>query len=106
MLFVVPPEELLTKGPAVLDAAETIRKLRAVLHGSELAFRIRIVVGDIRSAVALGDTQVGHQEGDRLGPRDSPAVGVDGELASRNLMLADSLLNVFLGQVGSFPKGD
>jgi uncharacterized protein (TIGR03437 family) len=41
-----------------LDAAEAIRELRAVFHGAELTFRIRVVVGNIRSAVGLGDAQV------------------------------------------------
>src|SRR5664280_1289665 len=74
VLFVVPLEELLAEGAAVLNAAEAIWKLRAVLHGSELAFRIGVVVGNIGSAVALGDAQIGHQKGDRLGPHD-PAMG-------------------------------
>src|ERR1035441_1941641 len=57
MLFVVPLEKLLAEGTAVLDAAEPIRELRTVLHGAELAFRVRIVVGNIGSAMALGHTQ-------------------------------------------------
>src|ERR1035437_5857 len=98
VLFVIPLEELLTEGAAVLYAAEAVRKLRAVLHGSELAFRIRVVVGNIRSAVALGDAQVGHQKGDRLGFHDPAAVGVNGELAGGDLVLADGFLDEFLGQ--------
>ena len=38
MLLVVPVEELLAKGATVLDAAEAIGELRAVLQGAELAF--------------------------------------------------------------------
>ena len=106
VLFVIPLEKLLAKGAAVLDAAEAIWKLRAVLHGSELAFRIRVVVGNIRTAVALGDTQVGHQKGDRLGPHDPAAVGMNGELAGGNLVFADSFLNELLGQFGAFPVRD
>ena len=60
VLFVVRLERLLAEGAAVLDAAGAIRKLRAVLHGSELAFRIRVVVGNIWPTVALDDAQVGH----------------------------------------------
>jgi hypothetical protein len=105
-LLVVPLEKLLTEGAAVLDAAEAIRKIRSVLHGSELAFRIGIVVGDIRSAVAFGDTQVGHQKGDRLGLHDPAAVGVNGELAGRNPMLANGFFDELLGQFGGFPVRD
>ena len=81
MVFVIPLEKLLTEGAAVLDAAEAIRELRAVFHGAEVAFRIGVVVGNIRSAVRLGDAQVGHQKGDRLGSHDPAAVGMDVELA-------------------------
>ena len=55
MLFVVPLKELLAKCAAVLDTAETIGKFRTILQRSELALRIRIVVGDVRPAVRLGD---------------------------------------------------
>ena len=104
MLLVVPLEKLLAEGAAVLDAAEAIRELRAVLHGSKLAFRIRIVVGNIGSAVGLGDAQVGHQKGYRLGLHDPAAVGMDGELAGGNLVLADGFLDELLGQFGAFPS--
>ena len=83
MLLVIL-EKLLAESAAVLDATEAIRKIRAVLHGAKLAFRIRIVVGNIGSAVAFGDTQVGHQKSDRFGFHDSTAVGMNGELAGRN----------------------
>jgi len=103
MLLVVPLKELLAKGAAVLDAAEAIRELRAVLHGAELAFRIRVVVGNIRPAVGLGNAQVGHQKGDRFGSHDLAAVGMDGELPGGNLVLADGLLNELLGQFRALP---
>src|SRR5208283_4387614 len=106
VLFVVPLEKLLAEGAAVLDAAEAVRKLRAVLHGAELAFRIRVVVGNIRPAMALGNAQVGHQKGNRLGLHDPAAVGMNGELAGGNLMLADGFLDKLLGQFGAFLAGD
>ena len=49
MLLVVPVEELLAEGAAILDATEAIRKLRAVLQRPELALRIRVVVGNKRA---------------------------------------------------------
>ena len=49
MFVVVPREEPLAEGTGVLDRPETVRKLGAVLHGAELAFRERIVVGDMRA---------------------------------------------------------
>src|ERR1039457_7673151 len=91
--LVIPLEKLLAEGAAVLDAAESIGELRAVLHGSELAFRIRVVVGNIRSAVALGDAQVGHQKGNRLGPHDPAAVGMNGVVSGGKLILPDVFLD-------------
>ena len=38
MVVVVPREEGLAEGAAVLNAAEAIGKLRAIFHGAELAF--------------------------------------------------------------------
>src|ERR1039457_6231106 len=46
VFLVVPAEKSLRKSAAVLNASETIRELRPVLQGAELAFRIRIVVRD------------------------------------------------------------
>ena len=48
MLLVIQLEELLTEDTSVLNAAEPFRELRTVFHGSELAFRIRIVVGNAK----------------------------------------------------------
>jgi hypothetical protein len=44
----------------------------------------------IGAAVALGDTQVGHKEVDFM---TGPSVGMNGELAGRDLVLADGFLN-------------
>jgi hypothetical protein len=49
VLLVVPLEKLLAEGAAVLDTAEAIRKVGAVLQSAELAFRIGIVVGNVVS---------------------------------------------------------
>jgi hypothetical protein len=55
--------------------------------------------------VAPGDTQIGHEKGDRLGPHDSAAVGVNGELAGRKLVLGNGFLDELLGQFGALPGG-
>ena len=55
VFFVVPAEKFLTESPAVLDAAEAVRELRAILQRAEWTFRVRVVVGDVRTAVRLGD---------------------------------------------------
>jgi hypothetical protein len=55
MFLVVPAEKSLRESATVLNAPETVRELRPVFHGAELAFRIRIVVGDVRAAMRLGN---------------------------------------------------
>ena len=56
VLVIVPVEELLAETVTVFLGAESIRKVRPVLEGLELAFRKRIVIGDVRPAVRFGDT--------------------------------------------------
>src|SRR5689334_8057362 len=104
MLLVVPVEKLLTEDAAVLDTAETIRKIRPILQGAKLAFRIRVVVGNVRPAVRLGDAQVSHQKSDGLGGHDLAAVGMDGELPGGDLVFADGFFDELLGQFGAFPR--
>ena len=47
MLVVVPGEKLGAESVRILITTKAIGKLRAVLHGLELALRVRIVIGDI-----------------------------------------------------------
>ena len=49
MLVVVVAEEITAESAGVLNASEALRKLRAVLHRLELRFRVRVVIGDVRS---------------------------------------------------------
>src|SRR5665213_1912444 len=67
MLFVIPGEELLGKGTGILERPETLRKPGPVFQSPEVAFRIRVVVGDMGATVGLGDAEVGHQKGDGFG---------------------------------------
>ena len=62
VLMVVPLEEGLAEAASVFDGAEAIRETRAVFQGAKLAFRIRIVVGDMRAAVGFDDAQIGQQQ--------------------------------------------
>ena len=76
MFLVVPTKKSLRKSPAILNAPEAVRELRPVFHGAELAFRIRVVVGDVRAAVWFRDTQIGQQEGHRFGTHRGAAIGM------------------------------
>jgi len=61
VLGVVPGEEDLAEAAGVVGRAETLGELGPVLQGLELTFRERVVIGDMRPAVGLGDAQVGQQ---------------------------------------------
>jgi len=63
----------------VFLGAETVGELGSVLEGFELALGERIVVGDIRTAVGLGDPQRSQQLSDGVGLHRRSAVAVDGE---------------------------
>ena len=80
MLGVVPGEEALAERPRAPDRAEALGELGPILQGLELRFGERVVVGDVRPAVRLGDAQVGEQQRHRLRGHRGAAVGVQGEL--------------------------
>ena len=106
MLGVVPGEEDLAEAAGILDGTETIWELRTILQGFELTLRERVVIGDVRVAVGLGDAQVGEEQGDRLGGHRSAAIGMDGELVRHDVLLAAGLTNQPLGQLGALAFGD
>ena len=104
-------EELLAEGAAVLDAAEAIRELGPVLQSPELAFRIRVVVGNVGAAVGLGDAEVGHQKGDGFGGHGRAAVGMNVELAGLDFLFLQvsamsCLASSGLSRVGHHPADD
>ena len=59
MLIVVPREEKLRMEAAVLDATEAVWEIGPVFHSAELTFRIRVVIGNIGTAMSLGDSEIG-----------------------------------------------
>ena len=103
MFVVVPGKERQAKGTCVLDGAEALRKLGPVLEGFELAFRVRIVVRDVRSAMRFGYAQISHQQRHRLGSHRGSPVGVDGESAGNDALFLACVGDQTLGQVRFFP---
>jgi hypothetical protein len=55
MRLIIPHEEHAAELPGVLDTAETTREGWLVLQSLEVAFRERVVVGCVRSAMRFGD---------------------------------------------------
>src|SRR5882757_9988650 len=81
VLGVVPREEVLAVRSRVLPGAEALGEVRPVLERLELSFRERVVVGDVRPRVRLGDAEVGQQERHGLRRHRRAAVSVKRELA-------------------------
>lgn len=101
VIVVVPGEEDLAECPAVLDAAEPIGKLGAVFRGAELAFRVRIIVGRVGSAVGLGHTEISQKESDWFGSHGRSAVGMQTELAWLDVLLFVGFFDKLFGQFGT-----
>jgi Transposase len=104
MLIVIPDEEVLAEGPTVLDATEPVRKLRAVLHGAEMAFRKRIVVGSVRAAVSLSHTKIGQQQGHRFRSHSGTAIGMEAELVRLNVLLFVGFFDELSSQFSTFAR--
>ena len=57
VFVVVPAEEVPAESRGVLDAAEALREVGPVLEGLEARLGERVVVGDVRSRMRLGDAE-------------------------------------------------
>jgi hypothetical protein len=62
MLVVIPRKELLAEAAGILDGTEAIRVVGPILHGFEVSLGEWIVVGDVRAALGLHDTEIGQQQ--------------------------------------------
>jgi len=89
----------------MLLGAAAWREIGAVLQRLELRLGERVVVGDVRPRVALGDREVGQQEGHRLGCHRRTAISVQGELVRRDAVAPAGLVDERLRDRGAFPCG-
>ena len=105
MLLVVPEEKLLAELAAVLQRTKAIRKFWPVLEGAKLAFRVRIVIGDVGTTVGFGDAQMGQQKGHWFGSHGGSAVGMNGQLTGDDVLLATGILDEAFGQLGTLLLG-
>src|SRR6202050_2868724 len=87
VLGVVRGKELLTKTPRILQRAETLRELRAVVQRLELPLGKRIVVRNVRPGMSLGHAEIGQQEGHGLRGHRRSSIRVDVELSRNDLLL-------------------
>src|ERR1019366_5086646 len=106
MFAVIPFEESAAESLGVLDGAEAIRELGLIFAGFGEAFGEGVVVGGVRPAVRFGHAQVGEQEGGGLGFHGGSPVGVERELAGRDVMLFDRIEEQWLEQGDALGVGD
>ena len=59
-------EKSLRESAIVLNAAEAVGRLGTIFHGAELTLRVRVVIGNVRTAMGLGHSQVGQEESNGL----------------------------------------
>ena len=60
---VVVVEEPLAEGSGVVDGPEAAGEGRAIFEGLEVRLGVRVVVADVRAAVAAGDAEIDQQLG-------------------------------------------
>lgn len=87
------------------QAAKARRKVGSMFHRLELRLRARVVVRDVRSAVALGDIQIDQQAGHRLGAHGRTSIGVQGRSGGLDVMPRHDVGNQLLSQLGALARG-
>ena len=105
MLGVIPGKKGLTESPCILDRAKTIRKIRAILHGFELRFRVRVVVAYLWTAVGFGYSKINQELGHDLGSHAASAISMDRQGICLDLLLLAGILDQTLGKGGLLPMG-
>ena len=53
VLVVVPGEEILRERASILEGSKAVREAGAIFQSPEVAFRIRVVVGNVRATVGF-----------------------------------------------------
>ena len=105
VLAVVPAEETLAEGAAVLDRAEASRELWSILECFEVRLGEGIVVRSVRAGMAFGNAQVSQQQRHGLGGHGGAAIGMNCELVDLDVLLADSFAEQSLGQFSRLARG-
>src|SRR3954453_3015110 len=105
MVAVIPAEEASAERAAIFNPAKTLREPWPVFERLKLGFGIRIIVGAMRTRVAPGDAQIGHEQRHGLGGHGRAAIGMDGQLVGEDVVLTDGLGDELLSQLGRLTLG-
>jgi hypothetical protein len=99
-------EEALAVGAGVFDAAEPLGEVGTICECFELRFGTRIVIGNMRSAVGLGDLQIDQQGDHGLAWHAGARVSVEGERTRPEVLFDHRLGDQVFGQLCEFTQGD
>ena len=96
MLLVVPAEELNAEGTRLLKTSKASRKRGAILQGLERTLGIWIVIGNMGSAMRLGNAQIFKQQGNGLGTHRGTTIRMKRELSGGDALLESALCDELL----------
>ena len=105
MFIVVPVEKLAAKCQRVFVASKTLGEVGPILQRFILAFRERIVIGNVRAAVRFGDSQRSQQMSNLMRCHRRAAVAVNDQLAGLDSLFFDRFLNQLFGQISTLAMG-
>ena len=91
------------KDRASCKAPNVFRELGAVLERFELGLGVGVVGAGVGSGMGFGDPEVGQEKGDGLRSHGGSAIGVDGQLAGKDLLLSTGDVDQPLGEGGALP---
>jgi len=80
VMIVVPVKKTQAPASSIWRTTKASWKIRAVLQGLELRFRIRIVIGNIGARMGFGHTQIGQQHRHGLGNHCRTSIRMQGQL--------------------------
>ena len=106
VFLVVPIEEASAECSGILNAPEVFGEPWLVFQGFEAGLRVGVVVGCVRAAMRLDDPEIAEEQSGRFGFHRSAAIGMQRELAGRDVVLGDGFVEQRLEQGGCFGLGD
>jgi hypothetical protein len=105
MLVVVPGKEGMGPGSRIGQTTKTVRVIRAVLHRFELSLGVGIIIGDVRTGVALAYAQVRQEKGERFAGHRTPPVSVQNQLVRGDALFGTTVGHQLFGQRSQFSVG-
>jgi hypothetical protein len=106
MVVVVVVDVGAAVGAGSVVTGEEIGVVGGVLEGLELGLRVGIVVADVRSAERAADAELAEYIGDVVAGGDGAAIGVEGQLAGDDGLLAAGLSDEARGDLTGLDVGE